>query len=41
MPALVEHKSEQTAHKFRQQEGTFNIRKIDCIIRRSKAPNSE
>jgi len=28
MPALVEqHKSEQIAYKFRQEEGTFNIRK--------------
>jgi hypothetical protein len=28
MPAVVEqHKSEQIAYKFRQQEGTLNIRK--------------
>jgi hypothetical protein len=41
MPAVVEHKSEQIAYKFRQQQGTFNIRKKDGIIRRIKAPNSE
>jgi hypothetical protein len=40
MPTFVEHKSEQIAYKFRQQ-GTFNIRKKDGIIRRIKAPNSE
>jgi len=44
MQSLVEQrKSEQIAYKFRQQqeEGTFNIRKKEWIIRRLKAPNSE